>query len=353
VKAVDGLSFNVKEGTTFGLAGESGCGKTTVAMSILNLIPHLLKVEGDQPKYVVSEGETGREADLKRIEPVRERKDGLKFTRFQHVASRGEIVGGQIWFKGKDLLKSSQEEMRQIRGREIAMIFQNPIPALNPIETIGFQTGEAVAAHDQTRRERLRQLVIDYLGKVELKDAKKRYKHDPHMFSGGEGQRIMVAMALISGPSFLIADEPTKSLDLIVQRQILTLLREMKKQFNLSMLLITHDLAIIAELSDYVAIMYAGKIMEHSDVVSIYKHPRHPYTQGLLTSVPRLYGKKGFRGLPGEPPNPLVETSGCKFHPRCPYAIEKCSREEPPLVKVKPGHLAACNRVNEIPEWQN
>jgi len=353
VKAVDGVSFDVKEGTTFGLAGESGCGKTTVAMSILNLIPHLLKVDGNQPKYVVSEGETGREVDFKGIEPVRERQDGIKYTRFQHVASRGEIVGGQIWFKGKDLLRLSQEEMRQIRGKEIAMIFQNPIPALNPIETIGFQTGESVTAHDQTRRERLRQLVIDYLGKVELKDAKKRYKHDPHMFSGGEGQRIMVAMALISGPSFLIADEPTKSLDLIVQRQILTLLREMKKQFNLSMLLITHDLAIIAELSDYVAIMYAGRIMEHSDVISIYKHPMHPYTQGLLASVPRLYGKKGFRGLPGEPPNPLVEISGCKFHPRCPYAIEKCSREEPPLVEVKPGHLAACIRVNEIPEWQN
>jgi oligopeptide/dipeptide ABC transporter ATP-binding protein len=321
VKATDGVSFDVKEGTTFGLAGESGCGKTTVAMSILNLIPHLLKVDSNQSKYVAS--------------------------------SRGEIVGGQIWYKGKDLLKLSQEEMRQIRGKEIAMIFQNPIPALNPIETIGFQMGEAVTAHDQTRRERLRQLVIDYLGKVELKDAKKRYKHDPHMFSGGEGQRIMVAMALISGPSFLIADEPTKSLDVIVQRQILTLLREMKKQFNLSMLLITHDLAIIAELSDYVAIMYAGKIMEHSDVVSIYKHPKHPYTQGLLASVPRLYGKKGFRGLPGEPPNPLIEISGCKFHLRCPHAIEACSREEPPLVEVKPGHLAACIRINQIPEWQN
>jgi len=223
---------------------------------------------------------------------------------------------------------------------------------MNPIETIGFQIGEAVMAHDQARTK-LRELVFDYLGKVELKDAKKRYKHNPHMFSGGEGQRIMVAMALISAPSLLIADEPTKSLDVIVQRQILTLLRETKRQFNVSILLITHDLAIIAELSDFVAIIYAGRILEHSDVVSIFKNPRHPYTQGLLASIPRLYGKKGLRGLPGEPPNPLVEIAGCKFHPRCPYAIGTCKREEPPLVEVKRGHLAACIRVNEIPEWRD
>jgi len=323
VKAVDDISLQIKEGTTLGLAGESGCGKTTVAMSILNLIPHLFKAEGSQTK---------------------------------NVALRGEIVGGEIWYKGKDLLKLSQEEVRHIRGKEIAMIFQNPIPAMNPIETIGFQMGEAVTAHDQTRREKLRQLVFDYLGKVELKDVEKRYKHNPHMFSGGEGQRIMVAMALINGPSLLIADEPTKSLDVIVQRQVLTLLREMKNQFNLSMLLITHDPAIIAEVSDYVAIMYNGKIMEQSDVVSIFKTPKHPYTQGLLASVPRLYGKKGERGFPrglrGEPPNPLVEISGCKFHPRCPYATNACRQEEPPLIEAKPGHIVACIRVDEIPEWQ-
>jgi len=320
IKAVDGVSFQIKEGTTLGLAGESGCGKTTVAMSILNLIPHLFKVEGLMLK---------------------------------HVVSKGEIVGGEVWYKSRDLLKLSEEEIRHIRGREIAMIFQNPIPALNPLEIIGFQVGEAVTVHEPTEREKLRQLVFDYLGKVELKDAKQRYKNAPHMFSGGEGQRIMIAMALINGPALLIADEPTKSLDVIVQRQVLTLLREMKKQFNLSMLLITHELAIIAEMSDYVAIMYAGKIMEHSDVVSVFKDPRHPYTQGLLASVPRLHGKKEIKGLQGEPPNPRVEIPGCKFHPRCPYAIDACSKEEPPLVAVKPGHLAACIRVNEIPEWQD
>jgi len=347
VKAVDGVSFQINDGTTLGLAGESGCGKTTVAMSILNLIPHLFKVEGSQTKKTVYDA----------AYPSWLTHDGVMHVRFKHVVSRGEIVGGEVWYRGKNLLELSQEEMRQIRGKEIAMIFQNPIPALNPIETIGFQTGEAVTAHDRTRKEHLRQLIFEYLGKVELKDPQKRYRHNPHMFSDGEGQRIMVAMALINLPSLLIADEPTKSLDTIVQRQVLTLLKEMKKQFNLSMLLITHDLAIIAELSDYVAIMYAGKIMEHSDAVSIYKTPKHPYTQGLLASVPRLYGKRGTRGftqgLLGEPPNPLVEISGCKFHPRCPYAIEACKREEPPLVDVEPGHLIACIRVNEIPEWHN
>mgnify|MGYP001077015516 CR=1 FL=1 len=352
IRAVDGVSFKINEGTTLGLAGESGCGKTTVAMSILNLIPYLFKTEGSLAKHVVSKGETVGGVDYKTIDQVKMSIDKVRHIRYIHEASRGEIVGGEIWYKGKDLLKLSQEEIRRIRGKEIAMIFQNPIPALNPVEIIGFQVGEGIRAHEQIEKEKLRQLVFDYLGMVELKDAEKRYKHDPHMFSGGEGQRIMVAMALISGPSLLIADEPTKSLDVLVQRQVLTLLREMKKQFHLSMLLITHDLAIIAELSDYVAIMYAGKIMEHSDVVSIYKHPKHPYTQGLLDSVPRLHRKKEIKGLPGEPPNPLVEVSGCKFHPRCPYAIESCKHVEPPLVEVKPKHLVACIRVNDIPEWQ-
>ena len=317
IKAVDGVTFKINKGTTLGLAGESGCGKTTVAMSILNLIPYLFKTEGSM---------------------------------FKHVVSKGEIIGGEIWYKGKDLLKMSQDEITQIRGKEIAMIFQNPIPALNPLEVIGFQVGEGVAAHEQTERQQLQQLVFEYLGKVELKDAKQRYKHDPHMFSGGEGQRIMVAMALISGPSLLMADEPTKNLDTIVQRQILTLLREMKKKFSLSMLLITHDLSVTAEASDHVALMYCGKFMEYSDVVTIYKNPRHPYTQGLLASIPRIDVKKRAKRFPGEPPNPLVPIPGCKFHPRCQYATENCRREEPQLLEIKPGHLVACSRVEDIPQ---
>jgi len=320
VKAVDGVSFQIKEGSTLGLAGESGSGKTTVAMSIPNLIPYLKREEGSPS---------------------------------EHGITSGNIVAGEIRYKGRDLLKLSQEEIRHVRGKEISMIFQNPVPALNPMETVGFQVGEAVEAHEQTRREKLRELVLDYLGKVELKDAKKRYKHDPHMFSSGEGQRIMVAMALINLPSLLIADEPTKSLDTIVQRQVLTLFQEIKTRFNLSMLLITHDLAIIAEVSDYVALMYNGKIMELGDVISIYKNSRHPYTQGLLASVIGFYRKRELKGLHGEPPNPLVHTPGCKFHPRCPYAIEDCRSTEPPFVEVKPGHSAACIRVNEIPEFES
>jgi len=317
IKAVDGVGFKVEEGKTLGLTGESGSGKTTVAMSILNLIPHLFKLEG---------------------------------LLFKHVVSSGKILEGEILYRGRDLLKLPEEEIRKVRGREIAMIFQNPIPALNPMEIIGFQVGEAVTAHEQTRREKLRQMVYEYLGKVELKDAKQRYRHDPHMFSGGEGQRIMVAMALISGPSLLIADEPTKSLDVIVQRQVLSLLQQMKKQFNLSMLLITHDLSIIAEMSDHVALMYSGKIVEYGDAVSIYKDPKHPYTQGLLASIPRIDMKKPLKGLPGEPPNPLVPIPGCKFHPRCRYATENCRREEPQLLEIKHGHLVACSRVHDIPQ---
>lgn len=321
VKAVDGVSFKIYEGSTLGLVGESGCGKTTVALSILNLIPYLTQVE----KGFLS----------------------------RKVVSKGNVVQGEVWYRGTNLLKLSQDEVRKFRGKEIAMIFQNPIPALNPIEVIGFQVGEAVETHEQTKREKLRQLVFEYLGKVELKDAKRRYRHDPHMFSGGEGQRIMLAMALIAGPSLLVADEPVKSLDVIVQRQVLELLKQMKKQFDLSILLITHDFAIVAETSDYVAFMYAGKIVEHSDVVSIYKDPKHPYTRGLLASISRLDVKRELHGLPGEPPNPLVHIPGCKFHPRCKYAIDQCRKEEPPLMEVKAGHLSACIRANDLPEWQD
>src|SRR3972149_6704324 len=292
IKAVDDISFPIIEGTTFGLVGESGCGKTTVAYSLLNLIPYIVKA--------------------------------------------------------KDLLKMTQEDVRHYRGKEIAMIFQNPLPALHPMEFIGSQVGESITAHEQTRREKLRQLVFEYLGKVELKDIEKRYHNAPHLFSGGEGQRIMIAMALISGPALLIADEPTKSLDVIVKRQVLELLRQMKKQFNLAMLLISHDFAVVAEMADYVAFMYSGKIVENSDVVSVYKDPRHPYTRGLLASIPRLDRPltRELHGLLGDPPDPVVQIWGCRFHPRCQYVIDKCRLEEPPLIEVKPGHLSACFRAH-------
>lgn len=333
VKAVDGVSFNINEGTTLGLVGESGCGKTTVALSILNLIPYISKtkpIDYVHPDGILSDA---------------------KSLAYKQVTAEAGIVEGEILYKGKDLLKMSQEEIRQIRGKEISMIFQNPIPSLHPMEVIGHQVGEAVTAHDDAKLNTLRKLVFEYLGKVELKDADKRSKNAPHLFSGGEGQRIMVAMALIAGPSLLIADEPVKSLDVIVQRQVIELLRQIKKRFGFSMLLITHDFAVAAELSDYIAFMYAGKIVEYSDVVSVYKYPMHPYTRGLLASVPRIDVRRELHGIRGEPPNPLEHILGCKFNPRCDYVIDKCKQEEPTLSEVKPGHSCACFRASELPEW--
>jgi len=333
IRAVDGVSFHINEGTTLGLVGESGCGKTTIALSILNLIPYMFKtqaIDHARPIGITS---------------------GARSLAHKQVTAEAGIVGGEVLYKGKDLLKMSQEEIRQIRGKEISMIFQNPIPSLHPMEVIGFQVGEAVTAHDDAKLDTLRKLVFEYLGKVELKDAAKRHQNAPHLFSGGEGQRIMVAMALIAGPSLLIADEPVKSLDVIVQRQIIELLRQIKKRFGLSMLLITHDFAVAAELSDYIAFMYAGKIVEYSDVVSVYKYPMHPYTRGLLASVPRIDVRRELRGIRGEPPNPLDNIPGCKFHPRCDYAIDKCRQEEPTLAEIVPGHSCACFRASELPEW--
>jgi oligopeptide/dipeptide ABC transporter ATP-binding protein len=343
IKAVDGINLQIKQGTTLGLVGESGCGKTTAALSILNLIPYIIKTKDIEYAHL------GRGNSPYARGYWRSDTTGLAHKR---IIAEGGIIGGEVLYKGKDLLKMSQEEIRHIRGKEISMIFQNPLPSLHPMEFIGLQVGEALLAHEKTRLEQLRKLVFEYLGKVELKDIDKRYKNAPHLFSGGEGQRIMLAMALIAGPKLLIADEPVKSLDVIVQRQVIGLLRDLKKQFDLSMLLITHDFAVAAELSDYIAFMYSGKIVEHSDVISVYKHPLHPYTRGLLDSIPRIDIKRELRGLKGDPPNPLEHIPGCNFHPRCPYAIDRCRTEEPTLVEASPGHLSACFRANELPEWQ-
>jgi len=345
VKAVDDISLEIKEGTTFGLVGESGCGKTTVAYSIMNLIPYIVKAKDIEYAHL------GRSQSSWSRGYLRSDK-GLAHKR---IIAEGEVLRGEVLYKGKDLLKMPQEEVRRYRGKEIAMIFQNPISALHPMEFIGLQVGESVTAHEKTRWAQLRQLVFEYLGKVELKDVEKRFRNAPHLFSGGEGQRIMIALALISGPSLLIADEPTKSLDVIVKRQVLELLRQMKQQFNLSMLLISHDFAVVAEMADYVAVMYSGKIVENSDVVSVYKDPMHPYTRGLLAAIPRLDRPltRELHGLPGEPPDPLVHIPGCSFHPRCQYAIDKCRVEEPPLTEMKPGHLVACFRAHDLPKWQD
>lgn len=318
VKAVDGVSFNIYKGKVVGLIGETGSGKTTVAFSILGLIPHLFRTRSGIFKLV------------------------------QKVGSRGEIVDGEILFKGKDLLKLPEEGMRKIRGREISMIFQNPVASMHPMKIIGYQTGEPKQAHERIKWQRIREVVLDYLGKVELKEPKKRYYHDPHRFSGGEGQRIMIAMALICNPSLLIADELTSSLDVLVQRQVLELIKRMKKEFDLSMLLMTHNLGVVAEMSDYVGVMYAGKFMEYGDVLTIFKKPAHPYTRGLLASVPRIDRKVKIEGIPGSQPDPYNLPQGCRFHPRCKYSKEICSKEEPESIEIEPGHLVACSRAYDI-----
>lgn len=307
IKIVDGVNITINKGETVGLVGETGAGKTVTAFAILRIL---------QP--------TGDAKPLWKIE-------------------------GEVLFKRKDLLSLSEEEIRGIRGMDIALITQNPIPSLHPIDIIGHQTGETLEEHEKIESQKIRQLVVEHLGKVELSDAKKRLHHFREQFSGGEGQRILIAMALIRNPSLLIADEPTSSLDVTVQRQILDLLKAMKEQFDLSMLLITHNIGVIAEMSDYVYVMYAGKIMEHGDVKSIFKEPTHPFTRGLLASVPRIdqdFFK--FEGIPGEPPNPLYPISGCKFHPRCRYATPNCSQEVPELMEIKPKHFVACARLDEI-----
>jgi peptide/nickel transport system ATP-binding protein len=243
----------------------------------------------------------------------------------------------------------SPEELRQLRGNEISMIFQNPVPSLHPIDIIGYQTGEPVEAHEDVESRRLRRIVEGYLGKVQIADAKKRYDSFRNQFSGGEAQRILIAMALIYGPSLLIADEPTSSLDVTVQRQVLDLLKKIKEEFNLSMLLITHDLAVIAEMSDYVYVMYAGRIMEHGDVVTIFKKAMHPYTMGLLSAIPRIDSDFfEFGGIPGEAPTPPYDISGCIFHPRCKYVKSVCREKEPELREIESGHYVSCHRAREI-----
>lgn len=307
VKIVDGVNMVINKGETVGLVGETGAGKTVTAFAILGI-----------------------------LQPIGEARPRWK-------------IEGEVLFKGKDLMKLSDEEIREIRGREIALITQNPIPSLHPMEVVGYQTGETLDELDKVESEKIFKLVVQHLGKVEISDAKKRFHNFREQFSGGEGQRILIAMALIRNPSLLVADEPTSSLDVTIQRQILELLKAMKEQFDLSMLLITHNLGVIAEMSDYVYVLYAGTIVEHGDVTSIFKEPAHPFTRGLLASVPRIdQDFFEFEGIPGEPPNPLYPISGCKFHPRCRYATSICSQEVPELIEVKPKHFAACHHLDEV-----
>jgi len=300
VKAVDGVSFEVERGKAIGVVGESGCGKTTVALSIMRILPQ-----------------------------------------------GGRIVGGQILFKDKNLVKLDDNEIREdIRWKEIAIVFQGAMNALNPVFRVGDQISEAITLHepDISKREAMERSakLFELVG---LDPS--RLGNYPHEFSGGMRQRAMIAMALACNPSLLIADEPATALDVIVAAQVLKLLKELKERLNLGMMLITHDLSIVAEICERAAVMYGGKIMEYGDVVDIFKHPLHPYTQGLMGAFPSIMAKKRAKmaSIPGSPPDLLKPPAGCVFHPRCSYVMDICRKEIPALTEVKKGHIVACHLV--------
>jgi oligopeptide/dipeptide ABC transporter ATP-binding protein len=298
-RAVDGVSWSVPRGKTLALVGESGCGKSVTALSIMRLIP-------DPP---------------------------------------GRIVSGEILFDGKDLAKISEAEMRRIRGNQIAMIFQEPMTSLNPVYTVGNQIVEAVELHQHLRGKAAWDLAVDVLRQVGISAPEQRVHDYPHQMSGGMRQRVMIAMALSCRPALLIADEPTTALDVTIQAQILDLLDSLKKQYNMGILLITHDLGVVAEVADEVCVMYASKIVERADVNELFANPLHPYTQGLFRSIPKLgETKHRLDVIPGNVPNPLNFPPGCKFHPRCHLGKDdaQCRTQEPELQEVKSGHWVAC-----------
>ena len=301
-RAVDAISYNIRVGETFALVGESGCGKSVSAMSILRLIP----------------------------EPP------------------GRIESGRILFKGRDLLKLREKELRQVRGNEIAMIFQEVMTSLNPVFTIGSQIVEAVELHQGLRGKAALNRAVEVLRQVGMPEPEQREREYPHQLSGGLRQRAMIAMALSCDPSLLIADEPTTALDVTIQAQILDLLKELRTRQGLSVLLITHDLSVVAENADRVAVMYAGRIMEFADVAELFRRPLHPYTEKLLACIPRLgAGKKRLDAIPGSVPDPLHFPAGCRFHPRCHRCgnDSKCLTIEPELREVAPDHWVACWKV--------
>jgi oligopeptide/dipeptide ABC transporter ATP-binding protein len=300
VRAVDGISYVLEKGQTLGLVGESGCGKSVSALSVMRL-----------------------------------------------VSPPGRIVQGEILLDGLDLLGVPESGMRQVRGNRVSMIFQEPMTSLNPVFTIGNQIMEAIRVHQKVSRNEARDRTIEMLRKVKIPAAETRVDEFPHQMSGGMRQRVMIAMALACDPEVLIADEPTTALDVTIQAQIMELLAELQSDFEMSILLITHNLGLVAEVSDHIAVMYASKVVESTSTRELFASPLHPYTHGLLTSVPTL-GMPRDRELnviPGQVPNPLHFPSGCKFHPRCPLAEERCQKEEPLLKEVRPGHWAACHMI--------
>ncbi len=302
-KAVDDVSYSLDRGETLGLVGESGCGKSVSALSIMRLIP-------DPP---------------------------------------GKIVGGEILFDGRNLLNLTEREMQEVRGNDIGMIFQEPMTSLNPVFTCGDQIGEAVMLHQKLTKEEAKAKAIEMLRLVGIPAPEQRYNEYPHQLSGGMRQRVMIAMALSCNPDLLIADEPTTALDVTVQAQILELIGKLQKELGMGVIMITHDLGVIAEVCTKVAVMYASKVVEYGTVDEIFYNPKHPYTIGLMNSIPKLNKKKArLATIEGSVPPPTHYPVGCHFCTRCTYAVQKCWDQEPALETVGPNHTAACWRIGEL-----
>jgi peptide/nickel transport system ATP-binding protein len=299
VHAVDGISYSVEAGKTLGIVGESGSGKSVTSLTTLGL-----------------------------------------------TRTQGAQIEGHMMFEGRDLIALSDEDMRKIRGNDIAMIFQDPLSALHPFYKVGAQLSEAVLAHRHVGRKAARARALELIELVGIPDPRRRLDQFPHEFSGGMRQRAMIAMALANEPKLLIADEPTTALDVTVQAQILALLEDLRQRLGMAIVIITHDLGVVAEIADDIAVMYAGRIVEHGSTEQIFTSPQHPYTWGLLKSIPRLDTPRGDELVPisGRPPSLIRRPSGCHFHPRCPYVRDEHKRTDPPLVSVDgdPGHEVAC-----------
>ena len=306
VLAVDGITYDVEAGETVAIVGESGCGKSVGALSILKLIP-------DPP---------------------------------------GKTVGGKINFMGQDLLKLSDAKIREIRGRDISMIFQEPMTSLNPVLTIGLQLTEAMEFHLGINRKEAETQAVKWLEMVGISEAKRRLRQYPHHLSGGMRQRVMIAMALCCEPKLIIADEPTTALDVTIQAQILELMKDLSKRLGVALIIITHNLGVVARYADRVNVMYAGKIIESGTAHDIYHRPSHPYTLGLLHSVPRLDQprKERLQPISGQPPDLTRLDSGCAFRPRCSFTVAQCATAYPPLEEVETAHISACWEKNKLRE---
>jgi oligopeptide/dipeptide ABC transporter ATP-binding protein len=300
VRAVDGVDLRIERGRTLGIVGESGCGKSVTALSIMGLVP--------QPP--------------------------------------GRIAAGEVLFEGEDLLKAPAQRLRDLRGDKLAMIFQEPMTSLNPAFTVGDQITEALLRHRAIGKEEAKNAAIEMLRRVRIPSPERRAKDYPHQLSGGMRQRVMIAMALACNPKLLIADEPTTALDVTIQAQILELMRALREELGTAIILISHDLGVIAELADEVAVMYAGRIVERCAVGRLFAEPQHPYTVGLLGSIPRLHlERERLAAIQGFVPDAAALPEGCPFHPRCPFAVDRCSKEIPPLEEINAGHFVACWRA--------